>query len=128
MSWHKTSVMEEKMKFIRAWQSNQFSVKELCEAFGISRTTGHNLINRFEAEGENCFNLRSKRPKNVPHKTPIEIENAIVKLRNKHQHWGARKFIELLKSEFNVEQIPSETTVNAILSRNGFCKIREAIS
>ena len=124
MSWHKTSVMEEKMKFIRAWQSNQFSVKALCEAFGISRTTGHNLINRFEAEGENCFDLKSKRPKNVPHKTPKEVENAIVKLRNKHQHWGARKFIELLKSEFNVEQIPSETTVNAILSRNGLVKKR----
>lgn len=124
MSWQKTSVMQEKMKFIRAWQSNQYTITELCHAFGISRPTGHILINRFKDEGVNCFDERSKRPRNVPHKTPIEIENAIVDLRKVHQNWGARKLMELLKNDFNVDQIPSETTVNAILARNGLVKKR----
>lgn len=124
MSWKQTSVMKEKMKFIRAWQSDQYSISALCDAFGISRTTGHKLIRRFREEGEKCFELRSKRPKSVPHKTPAKIEKAIIRLREKHKNWGARKFAELLKSEFNVEEIPSETTINAILSRNGLVKKR----
>ena len=124
MSWLQTSVMDEKMKFIRAWRSNQFTITALCETFGISTTTGHKLILRFEKEGEKCFELKSKRPRNVPHKTPPNIENAIIELRKKHPNWGARKFVELLKPKFNVEQIPSETTINAILSRNGLVKKR----
>ena len=82
------------------------------------------MINRFEEEGEKCFEQRSKRPKNVPHKTSIKIEKSLVELREKHPNWGARKFVELLKVEFKVEQIPSETTINAILSRNGLVKKR----
>ena len=124
MSWQNTSVMEEQMKFIRAWRSNQYTISALCETFGISRTTGHKLIKRFKEEGEKCFEERSRRPKIVPHKTSEEVEKAIVKLRERHPNWGARKFAELLKTEFKVEQIPSETTINAILSRNGLVRKR----
>lgn len=116
--------MEEKMKFIRAWRSDQYTISSLCDSFGISRPTGHKLIKRFLEEGEQSFIERSRRPKSVPHKTPIEIENAIIKLRHRHKNWGARKFVELLKSEFNVDRIPSESTINAILSRNGLVKKR----
>ena len=124
MGWQQTSVMEEKMKFIRAWRSDQYTITSLCEAFGISRVTGHRLIKRFEEEGEKGFEERSKRPRSVPHKTPKEVEDAIIQLRTKHKNWGARKFVELLKAEFKVEQIPSETTINNILSRNGLVKKR----
>lgn len=116
--------MEEKKKFIRLWQSNQYSITILCELCGISRTTGHKLINKYKSEGEKCFEEKSKRPKKTPHKTPIEIENRIIRLRNKHKNWGAKKLVELLKREINLEQIPSVTTVNAILDRNGLLKKR----
>ena len=124
MSWQETSVMEEKMKFIRAWQSGEFTITALCDTFGISRTTGHKLINRFKKEGEACFNLQSKTPRRVPHKTPKVVEEAIVNLRKRHPNWGARKFAILLQGEFKVEEIPSETTINNILSRNGLVKKR----
>jgi len=116
--------MEEKMKFIRAWRSDQYTITSLCDAFGISRPTGHKLIKRFEEEGEEGFREKSRRPKNVPHKTPVKIEKAVIRLRKKHKNWGARKFAELLKSEFKVDEIPSESTINAILSRNGLVKKR----
>lgn len=125
MCWKSTSPMEEKLKFIRAWQSNQYSITALCEAHGISRTTGHRLINRFLEEGENCFYLQSKAPKNNPNKTDPKIENAIVKLRQKHKSWGARKFKVLLHLQFHPSKIPSETTINAILSRNGLVNKRK---
>jgi hypothetical protein len=40
MGWRSTSPMEEKLKFIRAWESSVYTVSALCEAHGISRTTG----------------------------------------------------------------------------------------
>jgi len=125
MSWQKTSVMEEKLKFILAWKSGLYTVSDLCRMHGVSRVTGYRLINRYKEEGEDCLLEQSKRPKNSsPHKTPLEIEQAIIKLRSKYKNWGARKLIVLLEREYAKELIPSETTVNKILSRNGLVKKR----
>jgi transposase InsO family protein len=117
--------MEEKLKFIKAWESGAYTVSALCEAHGISRTTGHQLIKRYLKEGVDCLEERSKRPRNIPHKTPEKIEQAIVKLRSKHKNWGARKLMVLLLKEFSATEIPSENTVNKILSRHGLVKRRK---
>lgn len=124
MGWKSTSPMEEKLKFIKAWESGAYTMRALCEAHGISRTTGHRLIKRYQEQGYDCLLLQSKRPRNIPHKTSVEIEEAIIGLRTKHKNWGARKLIVLLGREFSVDKIPSETTVNKILSRNGLVKKR----
>jgi len=128
MSWKNTNPMEEKIRFIRAWKSEQFSVTELCQTFGISRTTGHILIKRYKEKGELAFSEESKAPKNSPNKTPQFIEDAILELRGKHKLWGARKLRVLLQKQLPDELqktlIPSETTINAILDRNGLVKKR----
>ena len=116
--------MEEKIRFIRAWKSEQFSVTELCESFGISRTTGHLLINRYKEKGELAFSQEAKTPIFSPNKTPQFIEDAILELRDKHKLWGARKLKVLLLKRFQKNLIPSETTINAILKRNGLVKTR----
>lgn len=122
MCWKLTCPMDEKMNFIKAWKSQQYTVSALCRAHGISRTTGHRLIKRFNELGEAAFEVKSKRPRNSPNKTPEKIEKAIVKLRNKYKLWGARKLVVLLQDQFDEASIPSETTVYAILNRNGLIK------
>ena len=124
MSWQKTSVMEEKIRFIRMWQGGEYTFIDLCSSFNISRTTGYKLIKQYELEGEKCFIEKSRRPKKVANKTSIETEKRIIELRKKHKNWGARKLMKLLEKELPKDQIPSETTVNAILKRNGFVKSR----
>lgn len=119
MGWQRTSIMEEKLKFIRAWLSGVYSISDLCLSFGISRTTGHRLIRRYEKEGMACFFVASKSPKHIPHKTSSEVESAIVFLRKKHPRWGARKIQKLLEQDIPLEMIPAESTINKILSRNG---------
>lgn len=118
MSWQTESVMQQKERFIRMWLSQEFTVSSLCESFGISRTTGYNLINAYNELGNNCFQIKSSKPYSSPHKTPRIIEDKIIELRNKHPNWGARKFKIILKKYFKNELIPSETTINAILKRN----------
>lgn len=100
------------------WESQAYTTNSLCKHFGISRTTGYKLINEYLEFGEECFFPRSKAPINIPHKTPIKIENGIIRLRKKHPNWGARKIKTLLEREFSIKEIPSETTINAILKRN----------
>ena len=124
MSWKQSSVMEQKMLFIKMWESGDYYMNSLCEYFGISRPTGYNLIKRFNSEGERCFSNSSRAPNLIPHKTPKKIELSIIKLRKKHPNWGARKLKVLLEKEINRNKIPSETTINAILKRNSLIKPR----
>ena len=124
MGWQETSVMEEKIRFIRAWESGEYDVKSLCSAFGISRRSGYNLINRYKEEGALCFLPGSKRPHSSPHQTSAQMEASIVSLRLKHPRWGARKIMKLLEQEYAVLDIPAESTINKILLRNGLVKKR----
>jgi transposase len=124
MSWNKKSVMEQKILFIKMWESGDYYMSSLCDHFGISRTTGHKLVKQFKEKGESCLGDESKAPHSIPHKTSPKIELIIVKLRNKHPDWGARKIKVLLEKEIKRKKIPSETTINAILKRNELIKPR----
>lgn len=124
MSWKNESVMQQKQRFISMWISNHFTVTELCKSFGISTRTGYNLINDYKSKGDDCFIPKSTKPFSSPNKTPKNIEDKIVKLRNKYPDWGARKFRTMLLDDFSNNLIPSETTINAILKRNNLVKKR----
>ena len=118
MSWKTKSVMEQKLLFIKMWQSGNYTITALCERFSISRTTGHKLVKRFVREGGKCLVTNSKAPNSNPQKTNKKIESYIVKIRNKYPNWGARKLKVLLEEKYPTKYFPSETTINAILKRN----------
>lgn len=44
------------------------------------------------------------------------MEELILKLKFNYKNWGVRKIAELLHRDFKVDGIPSETTINKILS------------
>ncbi len=127
MPWKDTSAMEEKVEFINEWLSNRYTVTELCEAFGISRTTAYKYFDRYAKEGFNAFLEQSRAPVQHPNQTPEDIELAIIDLRKLHKRWGARKIHRLLKNDFPVERIPSVVTVNNILNRNGLIIPRKRV-
>ena len=76
--------MEQKLLFIKMWQSGNHTITSLCNRFNISRTTGRKLVKQFLKEGEACFIQNSRVPHSTPHKTPNNIEDDIIKIRNKH--------------------------------------------
>jgi hypothetical protein len=41
MTWNETCTVSERRLFVEAWLSQDFSVTELCERFGVSGKTGH---------------------------------------------------------------------------------------
>jgi len=127
MPWINTSTMDQKSEFINLWESNNYSFAALCRAFEISRTAGYNIINKYKEFGPAAHVESSKAPFSQPNRTPVEIEEAIIALRKDHKNWGARKFATLLKSQFPEEMIPSVTTINNILGRNGLIEPRKRV-
>ena len=118
MSWKTKSVMEQKLLFIKMWQSDNYTMTALCDRFNISRTTGHKLVKKFVKEGEKSLISNSKTPNSSPNKTPKRIEADIIKIRKKYPNWGARKLKVILEERYPKKNFPSETTFNAILKRN----------
>ncbi len=123
MPWICTKPMEERTKFVHAYQDGFFSVSELCKRFSISRKTGYKWIARYEEGGLDALFDRSRAPKSCPHKTPEEVEDIIVKCRGKHSTWGPKKLRPYLAKRHDIE-FPAISTIGAILDRHGLIEPR----
>lgn len=60
--------------------SNGGNVSEAARIFGINRTVVYDTIKKGQQKN---LRDRSKAPKNIPHKTPANLEDLIVQLKNK---------------------------------------------
>jgi transposase InsO family protein len=119
MPWKVEKMENLKQKFVLLYQTGKFTMTELCRQFNISRPTGYAIIERYENEGWDALQERSRRHATYPFQTDLVIENALLGLRDKHPHWGARKFLAILTREQPQWRLPCESTVNNILKRNG---------
>lgn len=131
MPWRDTTKMEQKIEFINEWRSGRFTITELCRSFDISRPTAYKWIERFTERGLEGLEELERSPRNHPNKTAESIEKKIVSYRNKHKRWGGEKIWKVLHLDLPTEDIPSISTVDRILKRNGLIiprKIRRRIT
>jgi putative transposase len=121
MPWRQTGPMDERLRFLYAYDSELYSVTELCERFGISRKTGYKWLARFDAAGLPGMQERSRAPKTIPHKLGADIANVIVDVRKQHPHWGPRKLLAFVSTKRPdlAEHLPAASTVGALLQREG---------
>jgi transposase InsO family protein len=122
MPWKETTAMEQKVEFICEWRTGKYTITELCKVFKISRPTAYKLIEKFQKNGIEGLAKKSSGHQNHPFKTKDEIVNNILKLKEKHKLWGAKKIRRLLFNFCNENDIPSVVTVHNILSKNGLVK------
>ncbi len=125
MPWKEVSPMSEKEFFVKQACQPDANITQLCADFGISRPTGYELLKRYKKEGKAGLQLRSRRPKTSPHKTPEEIEDAILLLRDKHPKWGGDKIRSYLMKQGLT--MPNEKTIDRILKRHGRVTIEESL-
>jgi len=124
MPWRGVTVSEQRQRFLEDYQLNYYSVTELAERFGISRTTAYKWINRFKKHGQAGFHEHSRRPHSCPWQTDKAIVEELVKLRIAHPHWGPRKLLDPMQRRDPERQLPAVSTAAQILSREGLIKPR----
>ena len=119
MPWRDIRPMESKIQFVSLASQNLMTMTDLCNSFNISRKTGYKWLSRYMEEGREGLQNRSKAPKSIPHKTSNDIKEFIISCRRKHPSWGARKIIHKAWQIAPHLELPSETTVNNIIKREG---------
>lgn len=116
MPWKTMDVEEQKVRFVVAASRREKSLTGLCEEFGISRPTGYLWWKRYEEAGLVGITERSRRPKQSPRRTAVEMEQRVVQLRQRYPDWGARK-LQVLLARQQVEL--TRSTIHRILLRQG---------
>ena len=66
--------MKQRQKFLREYETGEWTMTELCRAYEISRPTGYELWHRYRNEGTAGLEERSRAPARHPNQTPPAIE------------------------------------------------------
>lgn len=116
MPWREVSVMEQRREFVRLAMQEGANRRELCRRFGIHPATGYKWLERW-ATGDLELADRSRRPHASPTRSDAALEALVLRVRDAHPAWGARKIARCLERE-DVRP-PAASTVHAILQRHG---------
>lgn len=105
---------------LKALRGSNF--RELCREYGISAKTGYKWRERFLQRGYEGLEELSRRPHRHPEQLELELVCEIVRLKEAHRFWGARKIAALYRRRQG--QAVSESTVKRILERSGLVQKR----
>src|SRR5215510_3141087 len=117
MPWKESSTMSQRQEFVMLASADNANIRQLCRRFGISPTIGYKWLGRYQTDGLAGLKDQSRRPKNSPRRSSDKVEQAVVKLRQKHPTWGGRKLCARLKA-LKEPEVPSASTITAILHRH----------
>jgi len=124
MPWREVSPMDAKEEFVRAALRREESMEALCRRWGVSRTAGYHLLQRFMAEGAAAYRERSRAPHRVPWAIPEARCEAILALRDQRPHWGPKKLRAKLCEQAPDQPWPAHSTIGDLLKRAGRVKPR----
>jgi putative transposase len=124
MPWAETEPMKERARFVAECERGHYSMTELCRRFGISRKTGYKVLARWEAEGLEGLEDRSRAPHCCPHRIEPLVARAIVEARRKHPSWGPRKLLAWLEDRRPELALPAASTAGDLLGRRGLVRKR----
>src|SRR5262245_66583481 len=117
MPWKESSTMSQRQEFVMLASADNANIRQLCRRFGISPTIGYKWLGRYQTDGLAGLKDQSRRPKNSPRRSSDKVEQAVVKLRQKHPTWGGRKLCARLKA-LKEPEVPSASTITAMLHRH----------
>jgi transposase InsO family protein len=120
MPWLKTDPVHQRRLFVKAVLEGKLSVTKLCELFQISRKTGYKWLQRATGdEGWAGLADRSRRPHSNSRAVDEEIVRRLVRLRQDHPSWGARKLAAWLAWREPRWELPAASTITELLKRHG---------
>ena len=115
MPWKEYPMSELRIAFVKHVDSLHFSVARACREFGISRKTGYKWLRRARQQPEQPLTNESRRPRVSPRRTPADLEQQILEVRDTYD-WGCRKIRAFLRQRGVA--VPSRQTVQQVLHRH----------
>ena len=97
--------------------------RALCREYGISARVGYKWRDRFIAQGLCGMNDQSRRPHCCPRQLSEEEVCQMVRIKERHRHWGAQKIREVYLRQYG--QAPSESSFKRVLERCGLTEKRK---
>jgi transposase InsO family protein len=127
MPWKVSGVREERVRFVTEWESQDWSLAELCQDYGITRSTGYKWLGRYELSDLAALEDKSRAAHVHPNQTSEEVQEMILELRKKHTRWGARKIRAMLERGVGrgKYKVPATSTIGAILKQYGLTVARK---
>ncbi len=121
MPWKEVCQMDERIRFVVEATYGKETMAQLCRKYEISRKTGYKWLNRSREKGVAGLAELSRAPKNCPHKTPIEMRDALIALRKANPAWGPKKIAFELQNSFGLKP-PATSTIAEIFKKEGLSK------
>ncbi len=124
MPWKVSGAVEKRKEFLADYGSGEWTMSDLCRAYGITRPTGYAVLRRYAQDGEAGLEERSRAPRRHPNQTAGEIEAQVLGLRRKHPLWGPRTLKKLLENSCDDIAWPAASTIGDMLNREGLTRHR----
>ncbi|MBC7223403.1 MAG: IS481 family transposase [Anaerolineae bacterium] len=118
MPWKEQSTMSLRREVVEQMLQEGTNVSALCRRYGICRKTAYKWLRRYREGGWEALQDLPRRPRESPHQTPQEVEDAVLAVRQAHPAWGARKIHAFLRRGGQTS-LPSPSTIQRILQRRG---------
>jgi transposase InsO family protein len=124
MPWNIKDTMSLREEFVSLAADDTISFSQLCQRFEISRQTGYKWLERHREQGRAGLADRSRRPHHSPARSPDQIVERVLALRQQYG-WGGRK-IERRLRDLGHTEVPAPATITEILRRHGMIAARES--
>jgi putative transposase len=115
--------MDQKTEFVlKAIATDNF--RRLCRDYGISAKTGYKWKERFLAQGVAGLDEESRRPQSHSEELGEQAVCDIIRLKQRHPHWGPLKVQELYARGHGAQLTPSLSSFKRVLERAGLVQKR----
>jgi transposase InsO family protein len=109
--------MEQRYDAVLGVIRDGYSVREVAQAYGVSRQSVHAWLARYEAGGLPALAERSHRPKTSPPQIDPKTEARVLELRRHHPSWGQVRLRHQLQRE-GLKDLPSLSGIYRALVRH----------
>jgi transposase InsO family protein len=117
MPWKMTFAEDQRVQFVVEALYGSSGIAELCRSFGISRKTGYKWLARYDQDGAAGLVDRSRAPRHHPNALASTTASRLLRVREQHPTWGARKLLAWLRAHEPELALPAVSTVYAMLKR-----------
>ena len=124
MPWKVSGVVERRKQFLAEYGSGEWTMRNLCQAYGVSRPTGYAVLRRYAEGGELGLEERSRAPARHANQTAREVEEQVLGLRRQHPRWGPRTLKSRLEKLQPQVSWPAASTIGSMLDREGLTQHR----